>query len=60
MFDEQGVTLERADTESFGEYEFSIQLSFAGAPGSIAGAVDISTSGDILSIELVGIDKAID
>ncbi|ALA68689.1 hypothetical protein [Corynebacterium lactis] len=59
IFDEEGITLKNTGVKHLGEYRFSIQLSFEGTPGSIAGAVDISTSGDIMAIELVGIDQAI-
>jgi len=58
-FDEEGIVLKRIDVETAGEYQFSIPLSFEGNPGSLAGAVDVSSSGDILAIELIGIDRVI-
>lgn len=60
VFDEEGIMLKRTDAEAEGEYKYSIQLSFNCERGPLDGAVDISTSGDILGIELLGLDRIIE
>ncbi len=54
-----GITLNRTDDKDVGEYQYSIPLSFSDDPASIAGAVDVSSSGEILGVELVMIQQTI-
>lgn len=59
VFDDVGITLKRTDDKDVGEYQYSIPLSFSDDSASIAGAVDVSSSGEILGVELVMIQQAI-
>ncbi|HCD1552470.1 hypothetical protein ACOI93_08115 [Corynebacterium striatum] len=59
VFVDEGIWLERTDDKDVGEYQYSIPLSFSDDPASIAGAVDVSSSGEILGVELVMIQQTI-
>ena len=59
VFVDEGIWLERTDDKDVGEYQYSIPLSFSDDPASIAGAVDVSSSGEILGVELVMIQQVI-